>query len=86
MPVTTEPIVGFAETYADQNERSYAAFQAAVPCCCGPGAAGMPAAPGPGYGRCHTWAASPAVQSQICSWVPEPPKLVSSRHLFDCGL
>jgi acyl-CoA synthetase (AMP-forming)/AMP-acid ligase II len=52
-----------------------------------PGAAGLPCCTGAGcYGRCHTWAASPAVQSQICSWVPEPPKLVSSRHLFDCGL
>ena len=26
-----------------------------------------------------------SAQSQICSWVPEPPKPVSSRHLFDCG-
>ena len=25
-----------------------------------------------GYGRCHCWLALPE-QSQICSWVPEPP-------------
>lgn len=43
------------------------------------------APPGPGYATCHTWLALPT-QSQICSWVPAPPKPVSSRHLFDCGL
>src|SRR5579859_2223975 len=26
------------------------------------------------------------VQSQICSWVPEPPNPVTSRHRPDCGL
>jgi hypothetical protein len=38
-----------------------------------------------GYGSFHRWLALP-VQSQICSWVPEPPYPVSSRHLPDCGL
>jgi hypothetical protein len=31
-----------------------------------------PTAPGLGYGRFHFWLELP-VQSQICSWVPEPP-------------
>ena len=35
-------------------------------------------------GRAQGWLALPA-QSQIWTWVPEPPKPVSSRHLPDSG-
>src|ERR1700733_10566231 len=36
-------------------------------------------------GRCHCWLV-PSPQDQIWTWVPEPPKPVSSRHLPDSGL
>src|SRR5215469_4144244 len=37
-------------------------------------------------GKVHCWLAVAAAQSQICTWVPDPPEPVSSRHLPDWGL
>ncbi len=39
----------------------------------------------PPLGSVHCWLALSA-QAQICTWVPEPPKPVSSRHLPELGL
>src|SRR3984885_13680037 len=56
----------------------------------GPGGASSRVRPANGsgsacQGRCHCWLV-PSPQDQIWTWVPEPPKPVSSRHLPDSGL